>query len=157
MRCQTKCQRAQYKCCTDRSRQRETVKNEQSRSMPSYPTKRSPHQASARFTWQKHRGSLHLLVVDLPVAGLDPTLFASRQQVIEPKHIDVGEEQDESCPDNQQPQASQAQKQILGMANALVEAGLYNAALPELGVVKLKGTQEETDQTQQNNHTSDAC
>src|SRR5260370_37775411 len=99
MRCQTKGQCAQYKCCTDRSRQRETVKNKQPRSMPAYPTKQSPHQVSARFTWQKHRGLLHLLAVGLPIAGLDSTFFASRQQLIKPKHLDVDEEQDESWQD----------------------------------------------------------
>jgi hypothetical protein len=39
------------------------------------------------------------------------------------------------------------------MANALVEAALYNASLPELRVVKLKGTQEKADQAQQKDHS----
>src|SRR5258707_6648987 len=113
-------QLAQYKGCTDPSRQGDTIKNEESHSTPSYPTKQSPHQVSARFTWQKHGSSLHLLAVDLPIAGLDSTLFASRQQVIEPKHIDIGEEQNEAWADDQQPEAGKTQQQIISIANETV-------------------------------------
>src|SRR5258708_19423055 len=71
-------QLAQYKGCTDPSRQGDTIKNEESHTTPSYPTKQSPHQVSARFTGQKHGSPPHLLAVDLPIAGLNSNFFASR-------------------------------------------------------------------------------
>src|SRR5258708_6873230 len=110
MRCQTKGQRAQYKCCTDRSRQGETVKNEQPCSMPAYPTKKSPRQVSPWFTWQKHGSPLHLLAVDLPIACLDSTLFAACENVIKPEHIDVNNKQDETRQNEKKTKAGYGKK-----------------------------------------------
>src|SRR5258705_10427045 len=67
--------------------------------------------------------------------------------------MDVGEEQDEAWINDQQSETGNSQRQILRMANALVEAAPHNTSTPELGVVKLKSTKEKADQTQQKDHS----
>jgi hypothetical protein len=108
------------------------------------------------FPRQKHPSSPLLLTIGFSIAGLHPTLLATRQKVVEPKHIDINDEQDKARPQDQQPKTSESEKQVLGMSNALVKAALYHASPPEFGVVKLKSTQGEADQTEQEDQPAQA-
>jgi hypothetical protein len=49
-------------------------------------------------------------------------LLATRQKVVEPKHVDIHDEQDEARPHDQQPETRDREKQILRMANSLVKS-----------------------------------
>src|SRR5260370_1979443 len=114
-----------------------------------YPAKQPLLQVPAWFARQKHAGSPLLLPVNFSVAGLHPGLFATCQQVVEPEHVDVDDEQDKARPHEQQSETSECEKQILGMANAPVKTASYHPSLPEFGIVKLNSTQDEADQTKQ--------
>src|SRR6266581_4336754 len=99
---QSKAGLAQYECCAYRHGYREGVDENQSCSAVLYPAEQPPLQMAARFPRQEHPSSPLLLTVSLSVAGLHPTLFASCQQVVEPEHLDVDDEQDKARPHDQE-------------------------------------------------------
>src|SRR5712691_11444844 len=96
-----------------------------------YPAKQALLQVPTRFPRQKHPSSPLLFTVGVSVAGLHPTLLATRQKVVEPKHIDINDEQDNARPHDQQPETSEREEQILRMPNALVKAAAYHTSPPE--------------------------
>src|SRR6266446_54583 len=153
---QSKAGPAKPECRADRDGQRDGKHDDQSHSAVAYPAKQPLLQVPARFARQKHPSSPLLLTVNLSVAGLHPTLFATRQQVVEPEHIDVNDEQDKARPHDQQSETSQCKKQILRMPNAFVKTASYHPSPPEFGIVKLKSTQDEANQTEQENQPPDA-
>src|SRR6266852_4051911 len=146
----------QHECCADRHGYREDVDDNQSRLVRVYPAKQALLQVPARFARQKHPSSPLLLTVSLSVAGLHPSLLATCQKVVEPKHIDIDDEHDKARPHDQQSETSECEKQILRMPNAFVKTASYHPSPPEFGIVKLKSTQDEANQTEQKNQPPDA-
>src|SRR6266852_6843910 len=146
----------QHECCADRHGYREDVDDNQSRLVRVYPAKQALLQVPARFARQKHPSSPLLLTVSLSVAGLHPSLLATRQKVVEPKHIDIDDEHDKARPHDQQSETSECEKQILRMPDALVKTASYHPSPPEFGIVKLKSTEDEADQAKQKDKPADA-
>src|SRR5713101_4277115 len=153
---ESKADLAQYECCADPYGYREGVDDNQSRLAVAYPAKQALLQVPARFPRQEHPSSPLLFTVGVSVAGLHPVLLATRQKVVEPKHIDVHNQQDEARPDDQQPETSEREEQILRMANALVKTASYRPSPLEFDIVKLKSTEDEADQTEQKDQPADA-
>src|SRR2546425_11766916 len=106
-----------------------------------YPAKQALLQVPARFPRQKHPSSPLLLTVGFSIAGLHPTLLATRQKVVEPKHIDINDEQDKARPHDQQPETGDCEKEILRMSNALFCALHQVVLLRSLGIAGARRTE----------------
>src|SRR5207245_9342605 len=91
-----------------------------------------------RVPAQVHATSPLLLKAALSIAGVHPTLLATRQKVVEPKHMDINAEQEKARPHDQQPKTSECEKQVLRMPNAFVKTPAYHPSPLEFGIVKLK-------------------
>src|SRR6266702_5145803 len=100
---QSKAGLTQHECCADPHGYREGVDDNQSHLAVAYPAKQALLQVPARFPRQEHP-------VGVSIVALHPTLLATRQKVVEPKHIDINDEQDKARPQDQQPEISDCQK-----------------------------------------------
>src|SRR5215469_8616629 len=143
---QSEADSAQHECRTDHNGDGQCVDDSQSRSTIAYPPKQALPQSPTRLPRQKHPSPLPLLAIPLAIASFHPALLATRQKVVEPKHVDVNDEQDEARPHDQQPETRDREKQILRMANVLVKGALNDPSPPEFGVVQLNSARDESDQ-----------
>src|SRR5215470_20440780 len=132
---QSEADSAEHECRTDHNGDGQCVDDNQSRSTIAYPPKQALLQSPTRFSRQKHRSQLPFLTIRLSVPSFHSALLATRQKVVEPKHVDVNDEQNEARPHDQQPETCDCEKQILRMANVLVKGALNDPSPPEFGVV----------------------
>src|SRR6266436_7936313 len=122
---QSKAGPAKPECRADRDGQRDGKHDDQSHSAVAYPAKQPLLQVPARFARQKHPSSQLFLTGNLSVAGIHPTLFATCQQVVEPEHVDVNDQQDKARPHDKQSETSECEKKKLGKENALEKKAYY--------------------------------
>ncbi len=98
--------------------------------------------------WQEHGSPLQIGPVASAELSQQPLLFVPGQEIVDKEHTDVGHQNEEAWPVQEETQPGDAQAEVLGMADHAVQAPRDDPLPEQFGPIYLARTHKKDPKTQ---------